>query len=44
MLAWTMGVVVAVGLMWSVATMCDIVPVVLDSAPVSRPTGQLATG
>jgi hypothetical protein len=37
MLAWTMGVVVATGLIWSVATMCDLVPVVLDSAPVSRP-------
>jgi hypothetical protein len=39
MLAWTMGAVVAIGLMWSVATMCDFVPVVLDSAPVSQPTG-----
>jgi hypothetical protein len=39
MLAWTIGVVVAIGLMWSVAVMCDFVPLVLDSAPVSRPTG-----
>jgi hypothetical protein len=39
MLAWTMGVVVVIGLMWSTATMCDLVPVVLDSAPVSRPAG-----
>ncbi|HKF08910.1 MAG TPA: hypothetical protein VKB89_09335 [Xanthobacteraceae bacterium] len=31
MLAWIIAVVVAIGLMWSVAAMSNLVPVVADS-------------
>jgi hypothetical protein len=37
MLAWIIGVVVAIGLMWSVAVMSNLVPVVSDLAPIWRP-------
>jgi hypothetical protein len=37
MLAWIIAVVVAVGVMWSVAAMSNLVPVVSDSAAISRP-------
>ena len=41
MLAWIIGIVVAIGLIWSVAAMSNLVPVVadLDSAAISRPAG-----
>jgi hypothetical protein len=38
MLAWIMAVVVAMGLIWSVAAMSNLVPVVdSDLAAISRP-------
>jgi hypothetical protein len=39
MLAWIIAVVVAIGLIWSVAAMSNLIPVVdgSDSAPISRP-------
>jgi hypothetical protein len=37
MFAWIIAVVVAIGLMWSFAAMSNLVPVVSDSAPISRP-------
>ena len=39
MLAWIIGVVVAIGLVWSVAAMSNLVPVVDDShsAAISQP-------
>jgi hypothetical protein len=39
MLAWIISVVVAIGLMWSVAAMSNLVPLVSDSAGISRPAG-----
>jgi hypothetical protein len=38
MLAWMIAVVVAIGLIWSVAAMSNLLPVDgSDSAPISRP-------
>jgi hypothetical protein len=39
MLAWMVGIVVAIGLIWSVAAMSNLVPVVDGSvsAAISRP-------
>jgi hypothetical protein len=38
MLAWIIGVVVAIGLIWSVAAMSNLVPVDgSDSAAISQP-------
>ena len=41
MLAWIVGVVVAIGLIWSVAAMSELVPIVadLDSTAISQPAG-----
>jgi hypothetical protein len=37
MLAWIIAVVVAIGLIWSVAAMSNLIPVVDVSAAISRP-------
>src|SRR4029077_4657455 len=45
MLAWIIAVVLAIGLIWSVAAMSNLVPVVdSGSAAISRPAKYLATG
>jgi hypothetical protein len=36
MVGWILSVVVAMGLIWSVAAMSELIPIVSDSVAVSR--------